>query len=286
MQSIRPLPASTQNQVTVSIYNTRYASGGTSTIMFYGHQSTMGAIGGRKPNSCIRVRHKNLFNDNYSHNNQHTITYPVMIPGEIVDIIIDYLHDDKRSLATCGLICHKWYNRSRFHLFGSICLANNTQTLLYLPSTQSHLSVFPHIQSIQLAKGSNITLQVMKDALASLASVAKITSLKISSVMWVSTVLGQEMAGVQVLDFSGVMFKTLNSLREIVYHFPQLKALSLNVVDFEHPTSTAIERQRDGPVFLMDVLDLCCSPLTSGNIYKWLRNEWKGRGFVEIRNLH
>jgi len=84
------------------------------------------------------------------------------------------------------------------------------QVFINLHSTQSQLSILPYIQAIHLAKPSNVILKAMKDALAALVPASKITHLKISSPMWFSAVLGQELAQIQVLDMSNVMVDTMN----------------------------------------------------------------------------
>ncbi|KIP01799.1 hypothetical protein PHLGIDRAFT_80071, partial [Phlebiopsis gigantea 11061_1 CR5-6] len=52
----------------------------------------------------------------------HTIDlYPFpILPLEIQDMIIDHLHNDKRSLQSCALVCKHWLPASRYHLFHSI----------------------------------------------------------------------------------------------------------------------------------------------------------------------
>lgn len=42
------------------------------------------------------------------------------IPQELLDNIIDQLHDDVTSLAACSLVSHAWLNGSRCHLFYSL----------------------------------------------------------------------------------------------------------------------------------------------------------------------
>ncbi|KAJ7889728.1 hypothetical protein B0H13DRAFT_1887841 [Mycena leptocephala] len=38
-------------------------------------------------------------------------------PSELYDCIIDHLHDDRRSLSACSLVCRDWHAASRYHLF-------------------------------------------------------------------------------------------------------------------------------------------------------------------------
>ncbi|CAL1715677.1 unnamed protein product [Somion occarium] len=42
---------------------------------------------------------------------------PPPLPQELIDLIIDFLHDDRLTLARCMLVCHRWLDRSRLHLF-------------------------------------------------------------------------------------------------------------------------------------------------------------------------
>ncbi len=47
---------------------------------------------------------------------------PVPLPPELVDAVVDHLHDDKLALATYSLLSHTWIPPSRFHLFHTIIL--------------------------------------------------------------------------------------------------------------------------------------------------------------------
>ncbi|GJE95909.1 hypothetical protein PsYK624_121000 [Phanerochaete sordida] len=39
------------------------------------------------------------------------------LPQEVVDMVIDYLYDDRRSLRQCSLTCKAWEPSSTMHLF-------------------------------------------------------------------------------------------------------------------------------------------------------------------------
>jgi hypothetical protein len=39
------------------------------------------------------------------------------LPPELIDYIIDYLHDSPSTLRTCARVCQAWVEPSRFHLF-------------------------------------------------------------------------------------------------------------------------------------------------------------------------
>ncbi|KAI0075864.1 hypothetical protein K474DRAFT_1599105, partial [Panus rudis PR-1116 ss-1] len=46
---------------------------------------------------------------------------------ELVDICIDYLHDDQRALRTCSLVCRSWLASARHHLLESVVIKGITQ---------------------------------------------------------------------------------------------------------------------------------------------------------------
>ncbi|KAJ6611308.1 hypothetical protein B0H10DRAFT_2224185 [Mycena sp. CBHHK59/15] len=48
------------------------------------------------------------------------------LPSELCDEIIDYLHTDAATLAVCALVCRAWVPASRFHLFESIKMSENS----------------------------------------------------------------------------------------------------------------------------------------------------------------
>ena len=44
------------------------------------------------------------------------------VPAELTDIVVDLLHDDEESLATCALVCKGWLPAARYHLFRELLL--------------------------------------------------------------------------------------------------------------------------------------------------------------------
>jgi hypothetical protein len=61
-----------------------------------------------------------------------TTTTHLRLPPELIDRIIDHLHDSPADLRTCARVCKAWLESSRLHLFYSISIhsAGNVQTLL------------------------------------------------------------------------------------------------------------------------------------------------------------
>ncbi|KAJ3793640.1 hypothetical protein GGU11DRAFT_799125 [Lentinula aff. detonsa] len=46
----------------------------------------------------------------------------IVIPLELVELIIEHLFDDTKTLATCSLVCSAWVARTRHWLFGTVHL--------------------------------------------------------------------------------------------------------------------------------------------------------------------
>jgi hypothetical protein len=44
------------------------------------------------------------------------------LPTELTDVFIDFHHSDRKTLSVCSLVCRNWLSRSRFHLFGTVCV--------------------------------------------------------------------------------------------------------------------------------------------------------------------
>jgi len=55
----------------------------------------------------------------------HMMPCPLLPPG-IIDIVVDYLFEDKKSLGACALVCHQWLPSARYHLFSYIQIHNLT----------------------------------------------------------------------------------------------------------------------------------------------------------------
>ncbi|PIL34447.1 hypothetical protein GSI_03223 [Ganoderma sinense ZZ0214-1] len=49
------------------------------------------------------------------------------LPLEITDMVVDFLHDDVKSLQACSLISRSWLPSSRFHLFRSCTIKDSAQ---------------------------------------------------------------------------------------------------------------------------------------------------------------
>ena len=89
---------------------------------------------------------------------------PVRLPQELVDAILDYLHDENKTMQSCALVCHAWLPSSRNHLFAKICLkATSPQTGLAVPQErcerlykllQRAPAIIPCIRELEICEGN------------------------------------------------------------------------------------------------------------------------------------
>ena len=66
-----------------------------------------------------------------------------LLPPEVIDRIIDHLHDDILTLMSCTLVCKAWKPASRFHLFRDVSLGGfRGPKLENLPALLEHIESF------------------------------------------------------------------------------------------------------------------------------------------------
>jgi hypothetical protein len=71
------------------------------------------------------------------------------LPPEVIDMVIDFLHSDKRSLAACSLTCKMWLSSSRFHLFSKVLLSTKNRISSFAALFEkSFNSVAPFVQHL------------------------------------------------------------------------------------------------------------------------------------------
>ena len=86
-----------------------------------------------------------------------------MIPPEITDRIIDFLHGDHDTLRSCSLTCSEWLPSARFHLFYTLVLSNAFQLSKYARLLKSAPHVGHYVRSLKMQYYSNdITLDVCR----------------------------------------------------------------------------------------------------------------------------
>ncbi|KAF9027632.1 hypothetical protein BDZ89DRAFT_886962, partial [Hymenopellis radicata] len=77
------------------------------------------------------------------------------LPQELVDSIVDHLHDDAAALQHCARVCRGWLPASRVHLFSRIHLeinhSVNARCTRLLAVLERAPEIAPHIHELHLA---------------------------------------------------------------------------------------------------------------------------------------
>ena len=83
---------------------------------------------------------------------QTPVHHPMVLPPELLDHIVDYLHDDHQALRNCSLTCHALVPSARFHLFQRVKIDNRNfvrATSVFAGSTP-HLADYVRHLSLEL----------------------------------------------------------------------------------------------------------------------------------------
>ncbi|CAL1715684.1 unnamed protein product [Somion occarium] len=141
-----------------------------------------------------------------------------LLPQELVDHIIDFLHDDKKTLARCCLVNHMWLPSSRYHLFHSISLSirnhkdrspthSASKTLKRFTNFVSkHLYARRLIRSLSISKGQgSFSVSIHSSHLVALViALSRLQTLSLKSVY---------LLGADPKDGISLLFQTQSCLR-------------------------------------------------------------------------
>ncbi|KAJ7062129.1 hypothetical protein C8F01DRAFT_1251944 [Mycena amicta] len=87
-------------------------------------------------------------------------------PPELEDTIIDLLHTDPPTLASCGLVCRSWLPSSRYHLYSDILLtAQNASAFTAILASTPHIALL--VRKVQI-RFSDATLRELVPILSEL----------------------------------------------------------------------------------------------------------------------
>ncbi len=90
--------------------------------------------------------------------------FAVLLPSELWDIIIDFLHDDKRAMRRCSLVCKAWISSSRLHLFHAVSLRKRTLAKLP-PFLQSNAGISSNINTLSIHRQLSLKLCLLRGIL-------------------------------------------------------------------------------------------------------------------------
>jgi hypothetical protein len=177
------------------------------------------------------------------------------LPQELVDIIIDHLHDDQQSLLACSLVCQNWVEPSRIHKFASSTIKWETR--------QKSFNDFPialqYLQDLTVIISSGfIETSLPKLPNANLRRLC-VEGLSILGT-WInlfSPVSLHPYTDLTTLELCHCIIPNFSTLTRLIYHFPNLASLSIRQTLF---------RSSSVPNELVEKNDTRSPPLT-GRLY-------------------
>ncbi|KAJ3477617.1 hypothetical protein NLI96_g10339 [Meripilus lineatus] len=95
---------------------------------------------------------------------------PPEIPQELVDNIIDHLHDDTPSLIVTSLVSKAWMHSSRFHLFSSIDIVDDPEGLDYIQFLETSPNVCHHVWDLYLEFRGEVMVEIITRLLTCLGN--------------------------------------------------------------------------------------------------------------------
>ena len=186
---------------------------------------------------------------------------PHTLAPEITDVIIDHLHDDIPTLATCGLTCRDWLHSSRYHMFADLKLnlddAQSLIDILQHPSGSNIRAVVQRLVLIDLNKETQYidddfdekdsveaqaaaaqrrALRFLGDCFASgqpvvkhvrLCSGARIMTLE--AALFLLSSMNRTVTTLELVDFTVVDY---SYALDVIYTFPHLDTLLLDGFSF------------------------------------------------------
>jgi len=198
------------------------------------------------------------------------------VPPELVDSIIDYLHDDSVALKNCSLVCHSWIPSSRYHLFRQVSLdfirfTDRVQILQYdhyahrkclilHQCLENSPYVASYIRRLIIRPGALFNSGGLEKTTRAVSAVLrKLTNLKRLDLVlasWKSlaphfqdsicTIL--RLPSVTRLHLLRCHFDTFQDLSSLISHSPGLKELRLQFITFLRISRIGAEQDSTRPV--------------------------------------
>ncbi|KAJ7235715.1 hypothetical protein B0H12DRAFT_135040, partial [Mycena haematopus] len=188
-----------------------------------------------------------------------------ILPPEVIDLIIDNLHDHPPTLRTCSLISRNWLGGSRYHLFNGMYLfARNFLAFRELLKSPYNTLCF-HLRNLH-AIGLTHELAYL---LPLLPGFCRLRSLNIhgNPLRYDYQVPGAEtFPFIHSLTLSRASFASYPSFSDFLSRFPSLKTLALDRILFDDQENLIPPALN----LVLDALKITWAP----GLFGWLR--WTG----------
>lgn len=176
---------------------------------------------------------------------------------ELIDITIDFLHDDKPALRACSLVCTRWVHSAHYHLFyGHRVEARHDQggysEQFKKPSTEPLRS---YIRELTLAAGPihSLSPELTEDIVVlALERLPRLRSLKLRQTGFITPGLLAESRSSYNLERLSIswMYPSIpgsgHSLVSLLSMFHTVRVLDLDVIHHKHLSGSAVPAADSG----------------------------------------
>lgn len=207
-----------------------------------------------------------------------------VLPAELIDQVIDHLHDDVSSLRACSLTCRAWVPSARFHLFHDVVLTpERAVNFMALLETRPHISHF--VRSLFI-KGNPFQLYRKSyhfDAVIPAIS-SKLTRLKALRIECVTlaqqgivmSALIQNLSTLRSLSISSVTFNRFRDFAAFIIAHPLLERLELGQIWWNKSVDAASQWEdvfREYPELRSRLQSISLND-TSHNVFDWISSHY------------
>jgi hypothetical protein len=160
------------------------------------------------------------------------------IPPELIDQIIDHLHDDPKSLNACALTTRNWVPSARHHRFQSIRFHSAKKIDSFHQLSRDAPGLLPYYQEAVICDNSGyIPAAILEAAANACLTLPNLERIKFNNRTYASTpkvvsILSPIAAKITTLNLSGTLFASSTDFWPLICSFPNLNAVHACGVTF------------------------------------------------------
>ncbi|KAF9029972.1 hypothetical protein BDZ89DRAFT_687471 [Hymenopellis radicata] len=165
------------------------------------------------------------------------------LPQELIDNIIDHLHDSPRDLKTCSLVSHSFYPRSLFHLFQCVDVSSAEVAQRFFTHMSPETRAI--IRSLTLSEPHWHNFPVQWPQIPVMLQCLHLDRLVLRKIDM--RILKTSLSGLRItsLDTRSCIFDSLSELRSMPWSLPSLTTLIVLFPYFDDHSD--IDRDIDSP---------------------------------------
>ncbi|KAJ7704024.1 hypothetical protein B0H17DRAFT_1326736 [Mycena rosella] len=176
-------------------------------------------------------------------------------PQELIDRILDDLHDDEPSLVQCSLVCRAWLPTTRYHLFSDLMLERqpSKDTALLELLALGPCTFTPFITHVWMSDRSSDAREVVEawaPRLPLLCQLSGVTTIYLTGSQFFPTLA--HLTGLTYLRLHGVKFDSPRQLFDMLESCPTLTSLGFYDVECT-PSSESVSYSESRHIRDLDI---------------------------------